>query len=104
MQICHFLAPCLVTYVCIEIFSGAVRGAGDALIPTIITLCGVCLLRVIWLVTLVPVRHEITTVLVSYPISWTLTSILFVVYYLKGGWLRRCLLRAGKALPAEETK
>ena len=22
----------------------------------------------------------------------------------KGGWLRRCLLRAGKALPAEETK
>ena len=104
LQICHFLAPCLVTYVCIEIFSGAVRGAGDALIPTIITLCGVCLLRVIWLVTLVPVRHEITTVLVSYPISWTLTSILFVVYYLKGGWLRRCLLRAGKALPAEETK
>ena len=104
MQICHFLAPCLVTYVCIEIFSGAVRGAGDALIPTIITLCGVCLLRVVWLVTLVPVRHEITTVLVSYPISWVLTSILFVIYYLKGGWLKRCLLRAGKALSAEDAK
>lgn len=101
MQICRFLAPCLVTYECIEVLAGAVRGAGDALIPTLMTLGGICLLRVVWLVTLVPVRHEITTVLVSYPISWVLTSILFVIYYLKGGWLKRCLLRAGKTLPAD---
>jgi len=95
MEILHFLMPCWSLYLCIEILSGAVRGAGDALIPTLFTLFGVCLLRVVWLLGFAPQIGELWAVLVSYPITWALTSGLFVVYYLRGSWLRRAIKRAG---------
>ena len=39
------------------------------------------------------------TILVSYPISWGVTSALYLVYYFRGNWLRRGIARAG--FPAE---
>ena len=47
-------------------------------------------LRMLWLFVAVPIRHEVATVELSYPITWTLASALFIVYYLKGGWMQRC--------------
>ena len=38
------LAPLYFTYVCVEILSGAVRGTGDSLLPTLITCLGICVL------------------------------------------------------------
>ena len=73
------------------------RGAGDSLIPTLFTLGGVCLLRVVWVLGVAPAYHSLTVVLLSYPITWTVTSILFIVYYLKGGWLKRCIRKAQPA-------
>ena len=75
------MVPYYILYVCIEICSGALRGMGDAVIPTIITLAGVCLLRVVWIAYALPLRNQITTVVYSYPITWTVTSALFIVYY-----------------------
>lgn len=95
MDILRLLVPTYVLYLCIEILSGAVRGAGDSLIPTLITLFGVCLLRVVWLLWIAPGMGTLSAVLVSYPITWALTSVLFIVYYWKGGWLKRCMKRAG---------
>lgn len=89
MEMVRFQAPWYISYVCIEILSGAVRGAGDSLVPTLITGFGICLLRISWLLIAVPLRPELTTVMAGYPITWTLTSILFIVYYLQGGWLRK---------------
>lgn len=93
--ILHLLVPTYITYICIEIFSGAVRGAGDSLIPTLMTLVGVCLLRVVWVMGVAPAYNSLTVVLLSYPITWALTSLLFVLYYWKGGWLKRCIKKAG---------
>ena len=76
-----------VTYVCIEILSGAIRGCGQSLVPMVMTGCGVCLLRVIWIFFVVPLHRDIFTVTASYPISWTLTSICFLVYYKRGKFL-----------------
>lgn len=87
----HVLVPAYLTYVCIEILSGALRGCGDVRVPTLITVFGVCGLRILWLLVAVPVWHSVATVELSYPITWTLASLLFVVYYKKGGWLRRCI-------------
>ncbi|MBE5801576.1 MAG: MATE family efflux transporter [Clostridiales bacterium] len=89
LQIVRTLVPTYFTFICIEVLSGAVRGTGDTLIPTLMTLTGVCLLRVIWISFVVPQHHELRTVLLSYPITWTITSVLFIVYYLKGGWMKR---------------
>lgn len=87
----HILVPAYITYVCIEILSGALRGCGDVRVPTLITVVCVCGLRILWLVTAVPRWHTVATVEFSYPITWTLASALFVVYYKKGNWLRRCI-------------
>jgi putative MATE family efflux protein len=97
MLILRTLVPTYFTYVMIEILAGAVRGTGDALIPMIITCLGVCVLRVAWITFAVPVWPEIRTVILSYPITWSVTSVIFVIYYLQGGWLRRQIVKAGYA-------
>ena len=50
-------------------------------------------LRVLWLTTMVPLYHTIATVEFSYPLTWTLASLLFILYYLRGGWLKRCIAK-----------
>lgn len=91
VQMMHFLVPTYITYVCIEILSGTLRGCGDVKVPTLITVFGVCVLRVAWLLVAVPLRHEVWMVEVSYPITWLLSSVLFVVYYARGNWMKRCI-------------
>lgn len=95
LSMLRLLVPTYFTYVCIEVLSGAVRGAGDSLIPTLMTLTGVCLLRIVWVMGVAPAYHSMPVVLLSYPITWSVTSVMFLVYYHKGGWLRRCIRRAG---------
>ena len=81
VQILGFMAPWYWTYAPIEIFGGGLRGLGDTLIPTIITAAGICLTRVIWIYTAVPRWHSISTVALSYPLTWGLTAAAFVIYY-----------------------
>ena len=81
--------PLFVTYNTIEILSGTVRGCGDAVRPMLMTLFGVCVLRMVWIFAVVPLSPNIRTLVLSYPITWTVTSIAFLIYYLHGGWLRR---------------
>ena len=95
-----FLTPFYFTYVCVDILSGAIRGTGDSVLPMIMTCGGVCVLRVLWVFFALPLHRTIDMVIVSYPITWTLTSLLFIAYYLQGGWLRRRIARAG--FPPEE--
>lgn len=76
-----YIAPWYWLYAPIEVFSGGFRGLGDTLIPTIITAVGVCVTRVLWVILVVPVWHDIQAVCVSYPISWALTSGAFFIYY-----------------------
>ena len=89
MRILYMTAPTYVTFVCIEILSGTIRGCGNSLPPMLLTCCGVCIFRVAWVFLLNPIWHSLDMVIVSYPVSWTLTSILFVVYYRKFNWMRR---------------
>ncbi|SET52979.1 MATE family efflux transporter [Lacrimispora sphenoides] len=93
-EILRYLAPTFFTYVCIEIYSGSLRGAGDCWIPMILTSLGVCALRVIWICVAVPLRPTIETVIFSYPLTWAVTSLLFIIYFNWFGKLRR------KRLPA----
>ena len=96
-KVMWFTAPFYATFVCIEIFSGAVRGTGDSLKPMLLTCSGVCVLRVLWVLLVLPHFPVLETVLVSYPISWTVTSILYIIYYARGNWLRRGIARTAGA-------
>ena len=59
----------------------ALRGVGDCWIPMIMTAQGVCVLRVVWILIAVPIRPDILTVVFSYPLTWTITTVLFNIYY-----------------------
>lgn len=76
------ITPCYIFFVFIEVLSGALRGIGDVIIPMIITMCGVCLLRVLWIVIAVPIKPGIATIIYSYPVTWIVSAILFLVYYI----------------------
>lgn len=92
-QFCLVLAPSYFTFVFIEILSGAIRGAGEALQPMLITCIGVCGLRVVWILLVVPYWHTMQMVAMNYPVSWVITAVIFVIYYLRGKWLDRCIKR-----------
>lgn len=81
LKMARFLAPAFVTYFCIEILSGSLRGMGASFVPMIITVLGICVLRITWLFTAVPAWYDIKTVMFSYPLTWVTTSTLFIIYY-----------------------
>ena len=89
MSIIHVIAPTYITYICIEILGGTARGCGDSIIPMLLTCFGVCVLRVIWILGIVPNHRDLATVAFSYPLTWAVTSVMFIVYYLRGNWLKR---------------
>ncbi|MBQ7454877.1 MAG: MATE family efflux transporter, partial [Clostridia bacterium] len=58
VRIQRFLVPTFITFTLIEVFSGAMRGAGDSLRPMIMTMLGVCVLRVVWVRFVAPARGD----------------------------------------------
>ena len=79
----------------IEVFAGTMRGVGNSLMPTLITGSCVCLFRVVWLMTAVRHWHSLKTLTLSYPLSWALAAVVFLVVYFKGNWLRRRITQCG---------
>lgn len=77
----HFLVPVYFTFICIEILSGSLRGLGNSLVPAIITCAGVCGLRILWIFFAVPQNPTIENVMTSYPLTWVVTSLIFVAYF-----------------------
>ena len=58
-----------------DVLVGALRGIGYSIIPMIVSLVGACGLRLLWIATVfqIPEYHSLTTVYLSYPITWTIT-------------------------------
>lgn len=80
MRIMLTIAPFYFTYIGIELYSGAIRGAGKSLIPTLFTVVGICGMRILWL-SIPALCATVELVMVCYPVSWALVSILFFFYY-----------------------
>ena len=76
-----------VVFMPIEIFGGAMRGTGYALVPTVIMLLCVCLTRVLWVVLVVSRVHTIEMLCLAYPVTWTLCTTVFALVYFRGRWL-----------------
>ena len=69
--ICTVYALCGI----MDVLVGALRGIGYSVIPMIVSLVGACGLRLVWIATIfqIPQYHNLTTVYLSYPITWTIT-------------------------------
>ena len=63
------------------------RGAGKATVPMYTMLICWCLIRVSYITIAVKFVNELTTVSWAYPITWTLSSIIFLIYFLKVDWI-----------------
>ena len=64
-----------------EVYAGVQRGLGKGLAPTIITLLGVCIFRVIWVYTAFRAVMTIEMLFLSYPISWSATAVAHYICY-----------------------
>jgi Na+-driven multidrug efflux pump len=84
------MMPSYILFVFIEVYSGALRGLSDVFIPTIITLSGVIFIRIPMVFFVVPKFPSLFTVMMSYPISWAVTVMLFIPYYM---YRKRQILR-----------
>ncbi len=88
-EIMTYFVPFYVTWVPVEVLSAVLRGAGDAVYPVVIIGIGICLFRVIWILTVFARFGTLFSLCVSYVISWVITGIALAVYYRKGGWMTR---------------
>ena len=94
MRMLWLIAPFYSLYVPVEIFSGAMRGVGKTLVPTLITCVGVCLLRIVWTTVAYNVSPSFDAVVLSYPVSWLCASAAFLLYHKLGHWLPKADLQA----------
>ena len=67
--------------------ASVMRGAGKATVPMFTMLACWCLFRVTYITIAVKYVNQLTTVSWAYPITWTLSSIIFLIYFLKADWI-----------------
>ena len=67
--------------------AGVLRGAGKAFVPMLVLLGSWCIIRVIFVRTALLFSHEILIIYIAYPLTWLVSSIVFLIYLLRGKWL-----------------
>ena len=85
----HMRTICL--FYCLLSFSHCIasimRGAGKANVPMVTMLICWCAIRMTYVTIAVKFVNQLTTVSWAYPITWTLSSIIFLIYFLKADWI-----------------
>ena len=65
----------------IDIASGSMRGLGYSAVPALISVAGVCGLRLVWVYTVFAERHDFITLMAAYPVSWIVTASAILISY-----------------------
>lgn len=81
------IEPFAAAFMPVEIFAGTMRGMGDSVKPTAIVCLTVCVVRVLWLATVVRRYHVLRMLCVCYPMTWVLAAVVFLAVYL--GYFRK---------------
>lgn len=80
-EMIHFLVPLFFTYIGVQVLSSALRGLGNTLVPMLLSCFGICGFRLIWLFFVLPYHRTLDMTLACYPITWGITSVLFLIYF-----------------------
>lgn len=59
-----------------EIPAGLLRGTGHSTLPAVLTVLGICLLRILWIFTVFSHSPTLETLYMAFPISWAVTILL----------------------------
>jgi Na+-driven multidrug efflux pump len=79
----RWLSPFYILCCFNQIYSGALRGAGNTKAPMIIMLTSFVAFRQVYLFVMARLCNEIIPIAMSYPAGWLLCSLLTAVYYHK---------------------
>lgn len=85
----HILAPGYIFLAISHAFNGIIRGAGITTVPMIVMVTCWCGLRMAWILTSVPLFHDIGVVFMGWPITWIASALWLFLYYRKGSWMMR---------------
>ncbi len=83
---------CTTYFTCgiMDVMVGFLRGVGSSIMPMIVSLAGACGLRIIWIFTIFQWNRTMTTLYISYPVSWTLTaSVHMICFFILFGKLQK---------------
>lgn len=74
---------CLTYFLCglMDVTCGVVRGMGAAVTPTIVSLTGACVLRIIWIYTIFVAFHSLFVLYLSYPVTWVVTFAVHMICF-----------------------
>lgn len=67
--------------------AGVMRGAGKAKVPMFVMLGVWCIFRVLYITVAMSISHTVELVFAAYPITWTISSIVFLIYMLRSDWV-----------------
>lgn len=76
---------CAMYFICgvMDVSTGALRGMGASLVPMIISVLGVCGIRLLWIATVFQAYHTTDCLYISYGVSWTVTFLAqFVAFWM----------------------
>lgn len=67
--------------------AGILRGAGKSAVPMLVMLVCWCIIRVSYITIAIRFIPDIQVIFWAYPLTWALSSIAFLIYFLKSDWV-----------------
>lgn len=87
----RLVSPFYLFHSVVQVYSGALRGAGDTRAAMIIMLSSFVLFRQIYLFLAYRFIGTVTAIGLGYPLGWVVCCIVFVIYYYRSGWMDRII-------------
>jgi Na+-driven multidrug efflux pump len=74
-----------------DTITGALRGLGYSVLPTVTTIMGTCVLRIFWVFAIFPQYRTLYSLIFSYPVSWALIALCngLTLFFICRGFLHR---------------
>ena len=72
--------------------AGILRGAGKSTVPMIVMLVCWCAIRITYITIMVRLIPDIRVIFWAYPLTWSLSSIIFLIYYKRVNWMTKSII------------
>ena len=78
-------------FYCLLAFSHSIaavcRGAGKAFVPMCVMLAVWCVIRIAYIILVMRLTGEIGYIYWAYPLTWGISSVIYLIYYLRSDWV-----------------
>ena len=75
---------CSLYFLCgiMDTMVGVLRGLGYSVVPMVVSMVGACVTRLVWVATIFQVYRSPEVLYLSYPVSWTITLTVHILFFL----------------------